>query len=181
MCFYCLTLSTFVNRVCSNNSSWIEKNLSLEGLPDSLLQTLMKGHDLSKLQNNLGSSTLELLLGSTGDISRRTSMMKFLRNSTLLCLTVFPRNYILEEAALVAEELSVTKMNSDSSVTPCRTLAKRLLKADRQVFTVTFHFLIADMCMFYFFSCKELLIFGYVSFVQYIRGTSSILSRNIQG
>ncbi|GMN70975.1 hypothetical protein TIFTF001_052600 [Ficus carica] len=50
----------------------------------------MKGHDLSKLQNNL------------------------------------------EEAALVAEELSVTKMNSDSSVTPCRTLAKRLLKADRQ-------------------------------------------------
>lgn len=77
-------------------------------------------------------------------------MMKFLRNATLLCLTAFPRNYILEEAALVAEELSVTKMKSDSSVTPCRTLAKRLLKADRQVISVTFLFLIADMFIFIF-------------------------------
>lgn len=70
--------------------------------------------------------------------------MKFLRNATLLCLTAFPRNYILEEAALVAEELFVTKMNSDGClVTPCRTLAKRLLKNDRQVIAVTFHFVIA--------------------------------------
>ncbi|XP_024023482.1 protein NRDE2 homolog [Morus notabilis] len=118
--------------ICSNNSSWIEKTLSLEELPDSLLQTLRKVHDLSKLQNDIGSSRLEFLLGSTNNISRRTDMMKFLRNATLLCLTAFPRNYILEEAALVAEELSVTKVKSDSSVTPCRTLAKRLLKADRQ-------------------------------------------------
>lgn len=61
--------------------------------------------------------------------------MEFLRNAILLCLTVFPRNYVLEEAALVAEELSVTKMNlSGCSVTPCQPLAKGLLKSDRQVF-----------------------------------------------
>lgn len=60
--------------------------------------------------------------------------MKFLRNAILLCLKVFPQNYILEEAALVAEELSNTRMNSASySVTPCRALAKTLLKNNRQV------------------------------------------------
>lgn len=55
--------------------------------------------------------------------------MKFLRNAVLLCLTAFPRNHILEEAALVAEDFSVTKMDS---TTPCRVLAKSLLKNDRQ-------------------------------------------------
>lgn len=61
-------------------------------------------------------------------------MMKFLRNAILLCLTAFPHNYVLEEAALISEEQSVTKMNSSSySVTPCRALAKSLLKSDRQV------------------------------------------------
>lgn len=60
-------------------------------------------------------------------------MMKFLRNAILLGLTVFPRNYKLEEAALLAEELFVTKMNSScGSVAPCQSLAKRLLKSDRQ-------------------------------------------------
>ena len=128
----------------------------MEELPDSLLEALRKVHDLGKLQNDSGSSSLEFLLGSTKDISRRTEMMKFLRNATLLCLTAFPRNYILEEAALVAEELSVTQMNSNSSsVTPCRTLAKRLLKADRQVNGVTF-FLIALMCMHHIPTCNDL-------------------------
>lgn len=64
-------------------------------------------------------------------------MMKFLRNAILQCLAAFPRNYILEEAALIAEELSVTEMNCCScSVTPCRALAKGLLKSDRQVFFI---------------------------------------------
>jgi hypothetical protein len=101
-----------------------------------ILQILRRVHDaLTKAQSTSSSFSLEELLASTNDISRRTDMMKFLRNATLLCLTVFPRNYILEEAALVAEELYVTKMNSShSSDTPCRALAKRLLKSDRQVF-----------------------------------------------
>lgn len=65
--------------------------------------------------------------------------MKFLRNAILLCLKVFPQNYILEEAALVSEELSNTKMNSTScSVTPCRALAKTLLKNNRQVYVLSF-------------------------------------------
>ena len=100
-----------------------------------ILSTLRRVHDaLTKAQSSLNSFSLEELLGSTNDISKRTDMMKFLRNATLLCLTAFPRNYILEEAALVAEELSATKMNSSrSSDTPCRVLAKRLLKSDRQV------------------------------------------------
>ncbi|XP_050258228.1 uncharacterized protein LOC126703307 isoform X3 [Quercus robur] len=120
--------------ICTNNSSWIEKILSLEALPDVILSTLRRVHDaLTKAQSSLSSFSLEELLGSTNDISKRTDMMKFLRNATLLCLTAFPRNYILEEAALVAEELSATKMNSSrSSDTPCRVLAKRLLKSDRQ-------------------------------------------------
>ncbi|KAK4567400.1 hypothetical protein RGQ29_003261 [Quercus rubra] len=120
--------------ICTNNSSWIEKILSLEELPDVILSTLRRVHDaLTKAQSSLNSFSLEELLGSTNDISKRTDMMKFLRNATLLCLTAFPRNYILEEAALVAEELSATKMNSScSSDTPCRVLAKRLLKSDRQ-------------------------------------------------
>jgi len=46
-------------------------------------------------------------------------------NAVLLCLTVFPRNHILEEAVLICEELYVTKMNSfNRVVTPCRALAK---------------------------------------------------------
>ncbi|XP_062093222.1 uncharacterized protein LOC133798764 isoform X2 [Humulus lupulus] len=119
--------------ICTNDLSWIESTLSLEELSESLLQTLGKVDNSSKLENSIGNSSLESLLGSSDDITRRTGMMKFLRNVTLLCLTAFPRNYIVEEAALVTEELYVTKMNSDSSsVTPCRAMAKRLLKNDRQ-------------------------------------------------
>jgi hypothetical protein len=39
-------------------------------------------------------------------------MMKFLRNAILLCLNVFPQNYIPEEAVLVTEELFVTNMKT---------------------------------------------------------------------
>lgn len=122
--------------ICTNSSSWNENLLTLETLPDFLSESLGKiGDDPAKTQSTSSSFSLDILLGSSNDISRRTKMMEFLRNAILLCLTVFPRNYVLEEAALVAEELSVTKMNlSGCSVTPCRALAKGLLKSDRQVF-----------------------------------------------
>lgn len=92
-------------------------------------------HDvLMRKSINLRSFSLELLLNSSDDSNMKSNMMKFLRNSILLCLKVFPQNYILEEAALVAEELSNTRMSSTScSGTPCRTLAKTLLKNNRQV------------------------------------------------
>lgn len=139
--------------ICTNSYSWIEKILSLEALPDSILLPLKGVHDAStKTQNSL-----EELLGSTTDISKRVDMMKFLRNATLLCLTAFPRNYILEEAALVAEELSVVKMNScSSSDTPCRALAKSLLKSDRQVFIVLFHPLRLLTCARYIFHQQQI-------------------------
>lgn len=105
-------------RICTNSSSWNEKILSLEVLPNSIVQNL-----------GLISNDLFLLLGNTGDHSRQTDVMKFLRNAILLCLIAFPRNHILEEAALIAEELSTTRMDSS---TPCRALAKSLLKSDRQ-------------------------------------------------
>ncbi|XP_059641938.1 uncharacterized protein LOC132283914 isoform X2 [Cornus florida] len=119
---------------CTNSSSWAEKILSLEVLPDSVLDDLRKVHDvLVKAESSPSSFSLEFLLGSSNDISMRTNMMKFLCNAALLCITAFPRNYILEEAALVAEELSNTRMNScKSSTTPCLALAKRLLKTNRQ-------------------------------------------------
>lgn len=136
--------------ICTNSSSWIEKILSLEALPDSILLPLKGVHDSStKTQNSL-----EELLGSTTDISKRIDMMKFIRNATLLFLTAFPRNYILEEAALVAEELSVMKMNScSSSDTPCRALAKSLLKSDRQVFIVPLRLL---ACTHYIFHWQKI-------------------------
>ncbi|KAI9087387.1 hypothetical protein K1719_030707 [Acacia pycnantha] len=88
--------------ICSNSPSWGETSLSMEDLPDSISE-------------------------------KSADMLKFLQNALLLCLTIFPRNYILEEAVLVAEELYNTKTNPSSClVTPCRALAKSLLKSDRQ-------------------------------------------------
>ncbi|KAM5570301.1 hypothetical protein ABKV19_011125 [Rosa sericea] len=120
--------------ISTNSSAWSEKLFSLEALPQSVLQTLKRVHDvLSKTQGTSNSFSLESLLGTTNDIHGKAGLMKFLRNATLLCLSAFPRNYLLEEAALVAEELSVVNLNpSLSSVTPCRALAKYLLKSDRQ-------------------------------------------------
>lgn len=118
----------------TNSSSWAEKSLSLEAIPDSLFDELRRMHDvLTKEGMNQTDMSLEQVFGSSDDISMRTSMMRFIRNATLLCCTVFPQNHILEEAVLVAEELLNTVMNTTScSVTPCRTLAKSLLKSNRQ-------------------------------------------------
>ncbi|XP_021291947.1 protein NRDE2 homolog isoform X2 [Herrania umbratica] len=120
--------------VCTNSSSWTEKILGLEELPGCIGENMRRMHDdLTKLQNKSGQFGLEFLWDSARGIPQRTEMMKFLRNAALLCLTAFPRNHILEEATLLAEELFVTKMNSSScSVTPCQALAKHLLKCDRQ-------------------------------------------------
>ncbi|KAK4734961.1 hypothetical protein R3W88_009222 [Solanum pinnatisectum] len=119
---------------CTNSSSWAEKNLSLEAIPDSLFDELRRMHDvLTKEGRNQTDTNLEQVFSSSDDISMRTSMMRFIRNATLLCCTIFPQNHILEEAVLIAEELSNTVMNTSScSVTPCRTLAKSLLKSNRQ-------------------------------------------------
>nr|GMC53153.1 protein NRDE2 homolog isoform X1 [Ipomoea batatas] len=115
---------------CTNSSTWVEKTLSLEALTDHLLDELKVNDFLTKSEGNPAGISLE---SSANGISMRTNMMKFIRNATLLCMTVFPQNFILEEAALVAEELSNTMMNSSScSVTPCRVLAKSLLKSNRQ-------------------------------------------------
>lgn len=101
----------------------------------SILEQLRRVHDVvAGKENVLGCIPIESLVKNSDDISMRTSMMKFVRNATLLCLTVFPQNHILEEAVLIAEELSNTRMSSSSSnVTPCRALAKNLLKTNRQV------------------------------------------------
>nr|XP_016461934.1 PREDICTED: protein NRDE2 homolog isoform X2 [Nicotiana tabacum] len=119
---------------CTNSSSWAEKSLSLEAMPDSLFDELRRVHYvLTKKGRNQIDTSLEQVFSSSDDISMRTSMMEFVRNATLLCCTVFPQNHILEEAVLIAEELSNTMMNTSScSVTPCRTLAKSLLKSNRQ-------------------------------------------------
>ncbi|XP_051123213.1 uncharacterized protein LOC127246064 [Andrographis paniculata] len=118
----------------TNSSSWVEKILSLETLNYPLLEDFRKVHDLltAKLTEQT-STSLEHLLNNSDNSTMRISMMKFLRNAILLCLKAFPQNYILEEAVLVAEEISNTRMNStNSSLTPCRVLAKSLLKNNRQ-------------------------------------------------
>ncbi|KAJ8554076.1 hypothetical protein K7X08_024754 [Anisodus acutangulus] len=119
---------------CTNSSSWAEESLSLEAIPDSLFDELRRMHNvLTKEGRNQIEKSLEQVFTSSDDISMRISMMRFVRNATLLCCTVFPQNHILEEAVLIAEELSNTMMNTSCcSVTPCRTLAKSLLKSNRQ-------------------------------------------------
>ncbi|KAL9324380.1 hypothetical protein ACSQ67_009237 [Phaseolus vulgaris] len=116
---------------CSNSPTMAYSIRSLENLPDSMLEKLKRIHEvLTKTQNSPTGFSFDFLSDS---FSRNADIMKFIRNAVLLCLTVFPRNYMLEEAVLISEELYVTKMNSSNSmVTPCRSLAKSLLKSDRQ-------------------------------------------------
>ncbi|KZV40304.1 hypothetical protein F511_18033 [Dorcoceras hygrometricum] len=118
----------------TNSPSWVEKTLSLETLPYSILENLKRVHDvLTEKRTDSRNINLELLMNSSNDKNVRSDTMKFLRNATLLCLQVFPQNYMLQEAALVAEELSTISTNTAcSSVTPCRALAKTLLKNNRQ-------------------------------------------------
>ncbi|KAK9115859.1 hypothetical protein Sjap_014806 [Stephania japonica] len=120
--------------ICSNSRGWIEKTLGFDELPSSILDNLKEVHEsVTKLLTVSTTFSLECLLGGSSDNSRRTDMMRFIRNAILLCLTVFTRNHILEEAALVADELFLTNMKSlTSSGTPSRALAKGLLKNDRQ-------------------------------------------------
>ncbi|XP_029129968.1 protein NRDE2 homolog isoform X2 [Cajanus cajan] len=116
---------------CSNSPTWADNILSLESMPDFMLEKLKCIHEvLTKTQNNPTGFSFQFLSGS---FSRNADIMKFIRNAVLLCLTIFPRNYMLEEAVLISEELYATKMNSSNcKVTPCRALAKSLLKSDRQ-------------------------------------------------
>lgn len=104
----------------------------MDSLPDSMLNDLRKVEEiLTKTDENY---SLEHVLNSSDNINMRSEMMKFVRNVSLQCLNVFPHDHILKEAALVAEQISNTKMNSSSvAITPCRTLAKSLLKSNRQV------------------------------------------------
>lgn len=112
----------------------MEKLLSLEALPDSLSLYLRSIYEaLDKAQTSSYVCNMEDLLASKNEIPSRSNMMSFIRNATLLCLKIFPRNYIVEQAALIAEELSVTESSSNHSQTPCRALAKSLLKNDRKV------------------------------------------------
>lgn len=121
-------------RLCTNSTSWVENTLGLETLPSSLSEDLRKVHEVvMRTQGTSSHYNLEFLLGRSND-KCRTIIMKFLRNALLLCLNVFPRNYILEEAVLVAEELCSTHGKTCAvSATPSRALAKFLLKNDRQV------------------------------------------------
>lgn len=132
-----LRILHYTFRVCTNSSSWTEQILSLDRLPDSISEDLRRVYDvLTRTQSSGSTFSLESLLENPSDeSSRRTNMIKFVRNAALLCLKSIPGNYILQESVLVAEELSQSRMNSSSgSVTPCRSLAKCLLKSDRQVF-----------------------------------------------
>ncbi|XP_018675490.2 uncharacterized protein LOC104000079 isoform X3 [Musa acuminata AAA Group] len=119
--------------VSTNKSSWIEKVLSLETVPNIILDDLRTVFQLvNKRQDPRSHFVLEPLL-SHASISLGTSTMKFLRNAILLFLEIFPRNHMLEEALLFAECLFVSEMKSSScSINPSRVLAKSLLKKDRQ-------------------------------------------------
>ncbi|MQL99647.1 hypothetical protein Taro_032373, partial [Colocasia esculenta] len=119
---------------CTNSASWTENTLGLEEVPDSFIENLKDDFQMAT-QVNCDSShqSLKFLLGSKTYVSRKAHIMKFLCNAILLCMQKFPRNYILEEALLVAEELCFTQMRSSvGSVTHSRALAKSLLKNDRQ-------------------------------------------------
>lgn len=107
----------------------------MESLPDSMLDDLKKVQEMLRKPDNYESGyNLEHVLSSFDNINMRSAMMKFVRNVTLQCLNAFPQDHNLKEAALVAEELSKTRMSSCSvAITPCRPLAKSLIKSNRQV------------------------------------------------
>ncbi|KAH9616378.1 hypothetical protein KSS87_013393 [Heliosperma pusillum] len=116
----------------TNSSSWNEKLLSLETLPDSLSKYIRNLNGAGKLKSGSSTLSLESLLQSP-DSSARREIMNFLRNAVLLCLKVFPRNYKLEEAILCAEEKAKVGFNTlQQTAMPSRALAKNLLKTDRQ-------------------------------------------------
>lgn len=121
---------------CTNNSSWIEKLLSLETFPDCIyedLRVVLETEDRTQISPI--HPNMDFLLGSKNKLLRNNNVMKFLRNAILLLLNVFPRNHVLEEALLAAEEVFMTKTSSSTcSVNPSRALAKCLLKNDRQDF-----------------------------------------------
>jgi len=96
----------------SNSLSWSEKISSLETFSDSMLENLRSVHECLSKSDSANCFSLGSLLGGSCDLSMRTEMMKFLRNAILLCLNVFPQNYIPEEAVLVTEELFVTNMKT---------------------------------------------------------------------
>lgn len=117
---------------CTNSSCWNEKMLSLETLPNSILQYLGRVNGAKVMESGSGTPNMEFLLHCSETVER-TVIMKFLRNAGLLCLKVFPRNYKIEEAILLAEEKAfVEKISSPSATMPSRALAKHLLKSDRQ-------------------------------------------------
>lgn len=107
----------------------------MESASDSLLDDLRKAEEtLRKTDSHESGYSLEHVLSSFDNINMRSEVMKFVRNVTLQCLNVFSHDHVLKEGALVAEELSKTRMNSCSAaVTPCRALAKSLIKSNRQV------------------------------------------------
>jgi len=108
----------------------------LETLPEPILKHLRVNDAFTKVESGSSIHILELLLHCP-DSTARMEIMKFLRNATLLCLRVFPRNYKIEEAILIAEEQSCTrnKLSQDATM-PSQALAKRLLKSDRQVIMI---------------------------------------------
>jgi hypothetical protein len=111
-------------RCCTNDSSWLDKILSLEAVPDQIFEDLRLVKDSTELMS---------ILGSSSGCMRDVTMVRFVKNSIVLCLEVFPRNHILEKSLLALEELLSTTNNSSDLVNPSRALAKSLLKKDRQV------------------------------------------------
>lgn len=125
----------FPCRACTNSSTWADKTSSLVTFPDNFLENLRRIHDVT-YKREIGQSNfdLEFLLDSSNDSNMKINMMRFVRNVSLLCLTVFPHKHVLEEAIFVSEELLHTNMVSCTlSVAPCRALAKSLIKSHRQV------------------------------------------------
>lgn len=119
---------------CTNSSSWAGKTLSLDTVSDNFLENLRRIHDVtSEGERGLSNFDLKFHLDGLSNSNMRINKMKFIRNVTLLCLTAFPHNHVLDETILVSEELLHTKMDSCTfSVTPCRALAKSLIKSNRQ-------------------------------------------------
>ncbi|KAL9263204.1 Nuclear exosome regulator NRDE2-like protein [Drosera capensis] len=125
---------SLVSHISTNSATWSQKILSLEGLPYSTLQDLKRVHDSLVRGSTTNGISWDLLFPCVHDDSKKRDVMSFLRDAILLCLRAFPGNYHLKEAALIAEEQSVMVRSNAAafSATPCQSLAKRLLKSDRQ-------------------------------------------------
>ncbi|XP_057854710.2 uncharacterized protein LOC131064559 isoform X2 [Cryptomeria japonica] len=119
---------------CTNSSSWRGKIANLDSLSVPLFEEVqIVQHALAEKQITSSNIDLQRIFGSVDSFFKAKDRAKFLHNVLLLASKAFPQNRHLKEALLISKGYVTSEVNSRiSQVTGSRTLAKKLLKDNRQ-------------------------------------------------